>query len=164
MPYFETSYALAQSVGDRKTMSYSVRHLGFTEKEAGRFDRARAQLTESVSLRREIGFLPGVAAGLVALGYLSAETGDREAAIGYLDEARTTAEQCGAKGVLGWDERARSQISTECRRSAAPRRHVCSLDHQPRSARVCVGGAPSWSRATTTRVRNARLRRGLQRS
>ncbi|MET8132971.1 tetratricopeptide repeat protein [Streptomyces sp. NPDC005251] len=101
-PYFETSYALAQSVGDRKTMSYSVRHLGFTEKEAGRFDPARARLTESVSLRREIGFLPGVAAGLVALGYLSAETGDREAAIGYLDEARTTAEQCGANGVLGW--------------------------------------------------------------
>jgi hypothetical protein len=47
---------------------------------------------------------------LVALGYLSAETGDREAAIGYLDEAQTTAEQCDAEGVLGWVERARSHI------------------------------------------------------
>ncbi|KOU76210.1 tetratricopeptide repeat protein [Streptomyces sp. MMG1533] len=109
-PYFERSYALAQSVGDRKTMSYAVRHLGFAEKEAGRFDRAHELLTESVTLRREIGFMPGVAAGLVALGYLSAETSDREAALGYLDEAQTTAEQCGAKAVLGWIEQARTQI------------------------------------------------------
>ncbi|WP_393083704.1 tetratricopeptide repeat protein [Streptomyces sp. LN704] len=109
-PYFERSYALAQSVGDRKTMSYAVRHLGFAEKDAGRFDQARALLTESVTLRREIGFMPGVAAGLVALGYLSAETGDREAALGHLDEAQAIAEQCGAKGVLGWIARARTQI------------------------------------------------------
>ncbi|WRZ88413.1 tetratricopeptide repeat protein [Streptomyces sp. NBC_01007] len=109
-PHFERSYALAQTVGDRKTMSYTVRHLGFAEKEAGRFDRARALLTESVSLRRDIGFLPGVAAGLVALGYLSAETGDSEAAIGHLDEAQNIAEQCGAEGVSGWIERARTHI------------------------------------------------------
>ncbi|WUH94627.1 tetratricopeptide repeat protein [Streptomyces sp. NBC_00433] len=109
-PYFERSYALARSVGDRKTMSYAVRHLGFAEKEAGRIDRARELLTESVTLRREIGFLPGVAAGLVALGFLSAETGDREAALGHLDEAQATAERCGAKAVLGWIEQARADI------------------------------------------------------
>ncbi|MFJ6836973.1 tetratricopeptide repeat protein [Streptomyces sp. NPDC091209] len=109
-PYFERSYALAQSVGDRKTMSYAVRHLGFAEQEAGRLDRAHTLLAESVTLRREIGFMAGVAAGLVALGHLSAETGDREAAIGYLDEAQTTAEQCDAEAVLGWVERARTEI------------------------------------------------------
>ncbi|MFI0960550.1 tetratricopeptide repeat protein [Streptomyces sp. NPDC021080] len=110
LPYFERSYELARSVDDRKTMSYAVRHLGFAEKEAGRFDRARESLAESVALRREIGFMPGVAAGLLALAYLSAESDDRTTALGYLDEARTVAERCGAEGVMGWIERARAQI------------------------------------------------------
>ncbi|QWA25736.1 tetratricopeptide repeat protein [Streptomyces sp. JCM17656] len=58
-PYFERSYALAKSVDDRMTMSYAVRHLGFADKDAGHFDQARERLTESVTLRREIGFRPG---------------------------------------------------------------------------------------------------------
>ncbi|WP_328551573.1 MULTISPECIES: tetratricopeptide repeat protein [unclassified Streptomyces] len=109
-PYFEKSYALARSVGDRKVMSFAARHLGFAEREAGRFDRARELLTESVTLRRDIGFMPGLAAGLVALAYLSAETNDRDAALRHLDDAQTTAEQCSAKAVLGWIEQARAQI------------------------------------------------------
>ncbi|MEU4169861.1 tetratricopeptide repeat protein [Streptomyces sp. NPDC026665] len=110
LPYFERSYELARSVGDRRTMSYAVRHLGFAAVEAGRLDRAREALTESVALRREIGFVPGIAAGLVALAHLSVDTDDREAAVRYLDEARSVAEQCGAKGVLGWIEQARTRI------------------------------------------------------
>ncbi|MFE1292412.1 tetratricopeptide repeat protein [Streptomyces sp. NPDC058751] len=110
VPYFERSYELARSVGDRRTMSYAVRHLGFAAVEAGRFDRARASLTESVELRREIGFMPGVAAGLVALAHLSVDTDDREAAVGHLDEARTVAEQCGAKGVSVWIEQAQARL------------------------------------------------------
>lgn len=110
LPYFERSYELARSVDDRRTMSYAVRHLGFAAVEAGRLDRAREALTESVALRREIGFVPGIAAGLVALAHLCVDTDDREAAVRYLDEARSVAEQCGAKGVLGWIEQARTRI------------------------------------------------------
>ncbi|MGW3635418.1 hypothetical protein ACWD7F_35665 [Streptomyces sp. NPDC005122] len=40
----------------------------------------------------------------------AALTGDREAALGYLDEAQATAEQCGAMGVLGWIEQARTHV------------------------------------------------------
>ncbi|MER6738811.1 tetratricopeptide repeat protein [Streptomyces puniciscabiei] len=109
-PYFERSYALAKSVDDRMTMSYAIRHLGFTDKEAGRFDQARERLTESVTLRREIGFRPGEAAGLVALAYFVAETGDPAAAFLHLDEAQSVAESCGAKAVLGWIEAARTHI------------------------------------------------------
>ncbi|MEW2051762.1 tetratricopeptide repeat protein [Streptomyces sp. NPDC005476] len=110
MPYFERSYALAKSVDDRMTMSYVVRHLGFARRDAGRFDEAREHLTESVRLRREIGFRPGEAAGLVALAYLSAETGDRSAALAHLDEAESVAEECGAKAVSEWIAQARTQI------------------------------------------------------
>ncbi|GAA3544981.1 tetratricopeptide repeat protein [Streptomyces osmaniensis] len=109
-PYFERSYALAKSVDDRMTMSYAVRHLGFADKDAGHFDQARERLTESVTLRREIGFRPGEAAGLVALAYLAAETGDTSAALRHLDEAQSVAESCGAKAVSGWIEQARTLI------------------------------------------------------
>ncbi|MFE5035488.1 tetratricopeptide repeat protein [Streptomyces sp. NPDC056683] len=109
-PYFEQSYALAKSVGDRLTMSYAVRHLGFTDKDAGRLDLARERLAESVALRREIGFRPGEAAGLLALAHLAAETGDRPAALQHLDEAQAVAQSCGAKAVSGWVEQARASM------------------------------------------------------
>ncbi|MGW3127181.1 tetratricopeptide repeat protein [Streptomyces sp. NPDC001123] len=109
-PYFEQSYALAKSVDDRMTMSYAVRHLGFADKDAGYFEQARERLTESVSLRREIGFRPGEAAGLVALAYLAAETGDRPVALQHLDEAQAVAQSCGAKAVSGWVEQARTSL------------------------------------------------------
>ncbi|MFF4900118.1 tetratricopeptide repeat protein [Streptomyces sp. NPDC001068] len=109
-PYFEKSYALAASVGDRVTMSYAVRHLGFADREAGDFELARARLTESVALRRAAGFRPGEAAGLLALAQLAAETGDRAAALQHLDEAQVLAESCGAKAVTGWIEQARTLI------------------------------------------------------
>lgn len=109
-PYFERSYALAKSVDDRMTMSYAIRHLGFADKDAGHFDQACERLTESVTLRREIGFGAGEAAGLVALAYLAAETGDSSAAFRHLDEAQSVAESCGAKAVSGWVEQARTLI------------------------------------------------------
>ncbi|KAB1984233.1 tetratricopeptide repeat protein [Streptomyces triticiradicis] len=109
-PYFERSYELAKSVNDRMTMSYAIRHLGFADKDAGHFDQARERLIESVTLRREIGFRAGEAAGLVALAYLAAETGDSPTAFGHLDEAQSVAESCGAKAVSGWIEQARTLI------------------------------------------------------
>ncbi|MFF8994691.1 tetratricopeptide repeat protein [Streptomyces sp. NPDC014983] len=109
-PYFERSYELARTVGDRRTMSYAVRHLGFADREAGRFERARERLAESVALRREIGFREGEAAGLVALAYLAAETAEREAGYRYLDEAEAVAESCGAHAVSRWVDEARGFI------------------------------------------------------
>ncbi|MFE9498948.1 tetratricopeptide repeat protein [Streptomyces collinus] len=109
-PCFERSYALAKSVDDRMTMSYAVRHLGFADKNAGDFEQARDRLAESVTLRRELGFRPGEAAGLVALAYLAAETGDPATASRHLDEAESVAESCDAKTVLGWIEQAHTHI------------------------------------------------------
>lgn len=91
-------------------MPYAIRHLGFADKDAGHFDLARERLTESLALRREIGFRPGEAAGLVALAYLAAETGDPPTAFHHLAEAESVAESCGAKAVSEWIEQARTHI------------------------------------------------------
>jgi hypothetical protein len=77
----EDPHELATQAGDKLTLSYAVRHLGFADIAAGAGSAARERLEESVRLRREIGFSPGVAAGLVALAYLTAGEGHRDDAL-----------------------------------------------------------------------------------
>lgn len=110
LPSLERSYELAQQAGDKLAISYAVRHLAFADMAAGRLDLARARFEESVRLRREVGFMPGVAAGLLALAELAAENGGREEALALLDEATTIAENSGARGILRWIDHARSQL------------------------------------------------------
>ncbi len=73
VPILEQSYELGSQVGDKRTMSEALRHLGIAEHRAGRLDTARQRLEESVRLRREIGLMPGVAANLV--GWLTLPPG-----------------------------------------------------------------------------------------
>ncbi|NJC72097.1 tetratricopeptide repeat protein [Planosporangium thailandense] len=110
VPALERSYELATQAGDKLTLSYALRHLGMRNHGAGRLDAAREQLTESVRLRREIGFLPGVAANLVGLAYISAGAGRRDEALALLQEADTIAEASGARRVLRWVEEARAAL------------------------------------------------------
>jgi hypothetical protein len=110
VPALERSYELATQAGDRLTMSYAVRHLGFADMAMEARSAARERLEESVRLRREIGFSPGVAAGLVALAYLTAGEGHRDDAMALVEEAGAVAEGCGARGVLSWVEEARTQL------------------------------------------------------
>jgi hypothetical protein len=110
VPALERSYELATRVSDRLTQSYAVRHLGFADMAAGAGNAARERLEESVRLRREIGFLPGVAAGLVALAHLTAGEGRRDEALALVEEAGVIAEASGAQGVSRWVEQARTQL------------------------------------------------------
>ncbi|MET7329462.1 tetratricopeptide repeat protein [Nonomuraea sp. NPDC005650] len=107
---FERAHELATRAGDRLTLSYVLRHLGIAEHMAGRLPAARERLEESVRLRREIGFMAGVAANLVGLAYIAAAEGHREAAVAVLDEAAEIAEAEAAAVVLGWVEEARGQL------------------------------------------------------
>jgi tetratricopeptide (TPR) repeat protein len=109
-PPLERAWSLAQAAGDKLTLSYVVRHLGFAEMAAGRLDGARDLLEESVRLRREIGFAPGVAAGVLALAELAARAGDRDRAVALLDEATAIAAEAGAQGILRWAARARQEL------------------------------------------------------
>ncbi|NUR92549.1 MAG: tetratricopeptide repeat protein, partial [Nonomuraea sp.] len=62
VPSFSRSRELAAKSGDSLTLSYALRHLGIAEQRAGHLGTARDLLEESTRLRRELGFLPGVAA------------------------------------------------------------------------------------------------------
>jgi hypothetical protein len=111
LPFLQRSYTLASGIGDKLTMSYAVRHLGFVDRHAGRLDDARTKLEESVALRREIGFTPGVAAGVLALAELDRASGRTAEALARLDEAEQLALACGANGILGWIREARAELA-----------------------------------------------------
>jgi tetratricopeptide (TPR) repeat protein len=99
-PHFQAAYDVACTLDDRVLRAYAVRHLAFSELERGRAREAWQALEESVRLRREDGFLPGVAAGLLTLGEVAAEQGRLDEAREFLQEARKTAVAAGAEAFL----------------------------------------------------------------
>lgn len=109
LPALRRAYELSLEAGDKLTVSYAVRHLGFADLAAGRIAEAHAWLEESVKLRRELGFLPGVAAGVLALADVAWADGRRDDAYALLDEAAAIATGCGAKGTLNWIEHTRAE-------------------------------------------------------
>lgn len=102
LPQFERSGELAAAASDRLTQSYVERHLGYLDWDAGRTEQARSRFEESLRLRRELRFQPGVAAALLALAEFCKSHGDGGAADRYVSEARQVAEATGARGVLRW--------------------------------------------------------------
>ncbi|MEH0578123.1 tetratricopeptide repeat protein [Streptomyces sp. B21-108] len=106
VPAFERALDLATRAGDRLTTSYTLRHLGFSAHMAGRLD----ELEESTRLRRELGFLPGVAANLIGLAHLAAQQERRGDAAALLQEATELAESTDSHGVLRWVAEARKEI------------------------------------------------------
>jgi len=91
---------LAREVGDKLTLSYALRHLGIASQQSGHLDTARSLLEESTALRRDLGFLPGVAANLVGLIYIAAAQGRSTDAHTLADAAETIAKATGATKIL----------------------------------------------------------------
>ena len=83
----------------------------FVEHHKGDFDAARGHFEESTRLRREIGFLPGVAANLVGLAYIAAGSGRRAEVPGLLAEAESIASAEEAGGILRWVDQARADLA-----------------------------------------------------
>ncbi|WP_067172007.1 tetratricopeptide repeat protein [Microtetraspora niveoalba] len=110
VPVLEQSHGKAVHAGDVLTASYALRHLGIADQRAGRPESARERLEESTRLRREVGFLPGVAANLVGLAYVTAGEGRRDEALKLLDEAGSIAETAGAHGILRHVQEARARL------------------------------------------------------
>jgi tetratricopeptide (TPR) repeat protein len=110
LPHLQRAHELATAAGDRLLLSYVVRHLGFADMAAGRMDAAWRRLEESLRLRQELGYWPGVAAGLLALAQLAAEAGRMVEVQPLLDEAMSVAERSGADGVRSWIERFRASL------------------------------------------------------
>ena len=91
---------LARQAGDKLTLSYALRHLGVVAQQAGRLEAARSHLEESTALRRELGFLPGVAANLVGLIYIATAQGRTTDAHTLANEADTIAKAAGATKII----------------------------------------------------------------
>jgi hypothetical protein len=101
-------------------MSEALRHLGIAEHAAGRLDAAWERLEESVRLRREIGFMPGVAANLVGLAYVAAGQGRRDDALALIDEASSIADASGAQAIV----RQVAQARRNCRQLPSTTLHA----------------------------------------
>jgi tetratricopeptide (TPR) repeat protein len=108
--HLERAGQLASEAGDMLTVSYVLRHLGIAEHAAGRLETAREHLAESTRIRRELGFLPGVAANLVGLAYIAAGQGRVEDARTLIDEASAIAEDH-AHGLIRQVEAARAEFA-----------------------------------------------------
>lgn len=106
VPNLEAARTLAEDAGDRLTRSYALRHLGMADHRAGRLDEARRCLEESTRLRRELDFLPGVAANLVGLAYVAAGQGRLADAQSLAREAAALATEAGARAVVRQAEQA----------------------------------------------------------
>lgn len=100
----------------------ALRHQGIAEHAAGRLEAARERLEESVRLRREIGFMPGVAANLVGLAYIAAGQGRRHDALALIEEAAAIAAASGAHGITRHVEEARAQVLGDRQRLPARER------------------------------------------
>jgi ketosteroid isomerase-like protein len=108
-PLLERAEKLATAAGDDLTLSYVTRHIGFAEEDAGRLDLARQRYTESVRLRREVGFERGVAAALLALAEFASRHGEPAEALELLAEADAVAQASDAGGITRRIEQARAQ-------------------------------------------------------
>ncbi|PRX12009.1 acetyltransferase (GNAT) family protein [Actinoplanes italicus] len=106
LPYLRRAADLAP---DPLLRSYALRHLGIAAHHAGDLPEARALLEESTTLRREAGFIIGVAANLVGLIYLAAAEGRDTAPL--ITEARELATEAGATSILAQVEEAAAQAA-----------------------------------------------------
>lgn len=113
VPHLERAYELAARADDRLTMSSALRLLGIVAYASGRLDLARERLEKSSRLRRDLGFVPGLAANLVGLAWVAAGQGRRPDAFELLKEAESLAAADGATAILGQVERARTEILAE---------------------------------------------------
>jgi tetratricopeptide (TPR) repeat protein len=91
LPDLEAAYEASLASGDTLLQSYAIRHIAFAWYESGRHDEAWRGFEESLELRRTDGFLPGVAAALLALAQAARERGSTEEAAELFAEARQTA-------------------------------------------------------------------------
>ena len=109
-PVLEQARELAAQAGNKATESEVLRHLGIQAHAAGQLELARTRLEQSTRLRREIRHMPGVAANLVGLAYISAAQGRRDDALAALDEAAAIAGAHRAPRILAQVTEARSAL------------------------------------------------------
>jgi tetratricopeptide (TPR) repeat protein len=112
-PFFEEAYDKAREVDDLVMASYAVRHIAFARRAAGQVETARQDLKESLHLREQAGFTPGVAFALMSLASIEALMGDKDLALDHLERAKHILESLGAESRVIWVESAISRLVSQ---------------------------------------------------
>ncbi len=99
-PFFEESYDRAVALEDDVLASYALRHVAFCDDDAGDVDTAERRHVETLELRRRAGWIPGVAAQLLALAEVRAQRGRTDEAGELAREARSILSALGAERLL----------------------------------------------------------------
>ena len=100
LPHLHRAAELAKQVDDLLILSAVERHLAFHAALVGNVEIAEAHMATSMKMRRDIGFMAGVASNLVAWAELVTEAGQPDRAADLLDEAASVAASAGAEGIL----------------------------------------------------------------
>jgi tetratricopeptide (TPR) repeat protein len=110
LPWFEEAYARARTAADPVLMSYAIRHVAFCRLHAGDRAGARDGLQESLRLREQAGFIPGVAMALAALAEVVASDGQRQDAVALLGRAREIFASLGAAEHTAWVDQQLAEV------------------------------------------------------
>ena len=102
LPYHQEAYKLAMEADEKLTMSYAIRHIGFTKLANEDIAGATEAFTESLELRQSIRFVPGVAFALATLARVSKMSGDIIQALNQFKEARDLLLLLGAEPQVAW--------------------------------------------------------------
>jgi hypothetical protein len=102
---FEQAVHLYQAIGDVRGEAEALFWVGCCHQVV------RRRLEESSGLRREIGFLPGIASNMVGLIYIAAGQGRHDDALALLDQAEAIAQASGAHGIMRQVEEARAAVT-----------------------------------------------------
>lgn len=110
LPWFEEAYARARTAADPVLMSYAIRHVAFCRLHAGDRAGARDGLEESLRLREQAGFTPGVAMALAALAEVVVSDGQRQDAVVLLGRAREIFASLGAAEYTAWVDQQLAEV------------------------------------------------------
>jgi predicted ATPase len=86
---YQGALALCQASGDQLMLSRVHHTLASLQWDIGMPDQALAHIQQALSISREIGYGPGIAYGLAALGHFHAQRGERHMARQHFEEAIT---------------------------------------------------------------------------
>lgn len=109
-PYFERSYALAKQANDAVMQSYAIRHIAYVRGDGGDMNAALHGFQESLTLREQAGFVPGVAMALFTLAEAEALQGDANKARADFERARTILSELGAPRPVEWIDAALAKL------------------------------------------------------
>jgi tetratricopeptide (TPR) repeat protein len=84
---YQRALTLCQALGDQLMLSRVHHTLATLQWEMGMPDQALAHIQQALSISREIGYGPGIAYGLIALGHFYAQRGEKHTARQHLEEA-----------------------------------------------------------------------------